>query len=142
MKKTSKKRIIIAAMLAAVLLVGAIISIVVVLAASQQNVQTNISINYVVDGVGAKASATYAMVPDDTTAQITRVSMTSGGNEEIDFAVNDGTTDAQIAPTDNLSFENGKTKIVFEYMFENTAETAFSIQLTETPANRIFNSTY
>jgi len=132
----SKARIIIAAVLAAVLLVGAIVSIVIVLAAQTQNIQTNISINYVVDGVGAKASATYAMVPDDTTAQITRVSMTSGGAEEVAFNVNDGETDAQIAPTDNLTFENGKTKIVFEYMFENTAETAFSVELIETPATK------
>ena len=47
----SKKKILIASLLVGVLLIGAIVSIVVVLAAQTQNIQTNISINYIVDGV-------------------------------------------------------------------------------------------
>jgi len=130
-RSASRKRIIIASILAAILVVGAIISIVLVLAATAQNVATNVKIGYYAEGVGAKASATYAIVPTDTSASIVRTSMKNGGSEYVEFFVEDEESTGQIVPEGEITLDPHNKKVVFEYMFENTGDVAFSIQMTE-----------
>ena len=100
-KITAKKRILIASILVGILVLGAIVSIVLVLAAQNQRITTNVSIKYVVDGVGAKVSASYAMIPMSEEIIPSRVEMKDGGeSEQIEFEVKEQTTSKVIAPED------------------------------------------
>ena len=93
-KLNKRAKIIIATSVAAILLVGAIVSIILVLAATQQNISSNISVYYVVDGVAVRSSASYAVLPTSESVRITRTSMTTGsGDEEFEInAVDEKTT--------------------------------------------------
>ena len=90
-------------MLAAVLLLGAIISIVVVLAAQTQNISSNISIGYSVDGVGAKVSAKYGIIPDNASATLTAMTTSDGSSQELVFNVNDSQTESSLTPNGNIT---------------------------------------
>ena len=115
-KLNSKKKIIIAASLLAVLLVGAIVSIVLVLAANQQGINSNIKVSYTVDGVAAKASANYAIVPN--TGSINKTAMTTtGGGQEIVFGVGDAQGIETISPDGNIELDVSNQAVVFEYIF-------------------------
>lgn len=132
-KNVSKKKLIIVISLISLLVVAAVATVVAVLASTVQKATSNVNVSYVVDGVGAKVSSSYAVVPLDEFATIERVSMTSDGSEEITFSVNQQTTNAQMSPSANLSFDANNHQIVFEYVFENLAETAFSLELLTSP---------
>jgi len=131
-KLNSKKKIIIAASLLAVLLVGAIVSIVLVLAANQQGVSSNITVSYNVEGVAAKASANYAIVSNAGSANKTSMKTTSG-SEEIVFNVGNSQTTETISPQGNIELDVSNQTVVFEYVFENLAETSFVLELTQRP---------
>ena len=136
-KKLNKRaKMIIATTLASVILIGAIISIVIVLAAAQQRIDSNISVNYIVDGVAVRTSATYAVVPTSESETITRTAMKGSlGEDEFEINVADSQTTTEISPAENITLTSTSKKVVFEYMFENLAESAFSIQLTEKPGS-------
>ena len=131
--KSSKKKVLVAAVLAGVLLLGAIVSIVLVLAAQQQNVSSNIRITYSVDGVGAKVSAKYGSIKP--TGEVTLANMTTGDGvtTELNFSVSDTNGGASLTPNGDIELtqETG-TEVVFEYRFENTADTLFTIGMKST----------
>ena len=111
-------------------LIGAIVSIVLVLAANQQDVASNISVSYVVDGVAVRSSASYAVVPTSESVEITRTSMTTNsGSDEFEINASEAQKTTEISPTEQINLNTEATKVVFEYMFENLAESVFSIQL-------------
>ena len=132
MAKTISKRakIIIATTLTAIMLIGAIVSIVFVLAATQQNISSNISVSYVVDGVGAKVSAKYGKIPDETAATLTQMTTSDGKSTELIFNVSDSQSQNSLTPNGNITLtqETG-TSVIFEYRFENIAEMPFVIGL-------------
>lgn len=130
-KITAKKRILIASILVGILVLGAIVSIVLVLAAQNQRITTNVSIKYVVDGVGAKVSASYAMIPMSEEIIPSRVAMKDGGeSEQIEFEVKEQTTSKVIAPKNDLVLDPENQRIVFEYAFTNTSSAPFTVGLT------------
>ena len=120
-KKTNKSKIIVASILAAVILVAALVSVVMVLAAGTQNVQSNISVSYSVDGVGARVSSTYAIVPSDTTQSFSKVSMTSDGtdlgSDNLEFSVGDTQGEKSIQPLGEITLSATSKRVVFEYYF-------------------------
>ncbi len=63
-KMTTKAKILLASILVGVILVGAIISIVLVLAAQEQDITTNISLSYEVEGVTGNIKFSYALKGD------------------------------------------------------------------------------
>ncbi len=128
--KTSHK-IILAMVLACVLLVGAVVSLVIVLAAANQNVNSSISVSYIVDGVGAKASAKYAVVSRDNAVAVSKVSMTSGNATEIEFGVSETETTKSLVPAGEIVLGSMSPKVVFEYAFTNTTEGAFTVALSD-----------
>jgi len=133
-KVSSKNKILIAASLLGVFLVGAIVSIVLVLAASTQGVASNITVSYNAEGVAAKVSANYAIVPLDTSASVTKTAMTtSGGGQEIVFNLSTSESTETIAPSENIVLNPQNQTVVFEYVFENLADTAFSLSLSQRP---------
>ena len=145
-KKLNKRaKIIIAASVAAILLIGAIISIVLVLAATQQNISSNISIAYVVDGVGAKVSAKYGVVPNSTDVTLTSMTTSDGSTTELVFNTSDSQSQKALTPNGNINLtqETG-TQVVFEYKFENIAETPYIVGLTteETGLTKNIKETY
>ena len=145
-KKLNKRaKIIIATSLAAILLIGAIISIVLVLAATQQNISSNISIAYVVDGVGAKVSAKYGVVPNSTDVTLASMTTSDGSTTELVFNTSDSQSQRALTPNGNINLtqETG-TQVVFEYKFENIAETPFIVGLTteETGLTKNIKETY
>ena len=144
MEKSKKRtKILISAILLGVFLIGAVVSIVLVLAASTQNVTSNITVSYVADGVGAKVSSSYAIVPTSASASITRTAMTtSSGAEEVTFSVAESETEKALAPAGDITLSTSALKVVFEYVFENTAETAFSIELIDRPTGTNMTETY
>jgi len=144
MEKSKKRtKILISAILLGVFLIGAVVSIVLVLAASTQNVTSNITVSYVADGVGAKVSSSYAIVPTSASASITRTAMTtSSGAEEVTFSVAESETEKALAPAEDIVLSSSALKVVFEYVFENTAETAFSIELIDRPTGTNMTETY
>jgi len=129
--KKSKTRIIVAAVLSVVLLVGAIISIVAVLAAQTQNISSNITIGYTVDGVGAKVSAKYGIIPDNSaSATLTAMTTSDGNTTELLFKVSDSQTQGALTPNGDISLtQEAGTSVIFEYRFENMAEMPFAIGL-------------
>ena len=130
----SRNKILIAATLLGVFLIGAIVSIVLVLAANTQNVASNITVSYNAEGVAAKVSANYAIVPVDTTAAVSKTAMTtSGGGEEIVFNLSTSESTETIAPSENIVLNPQNQTVVFEYVFENLADTAFSLSLSQRP---------
>jgi len=142
-KISSRNKILIAAILLGIFLVGAIVSIVLVLAASTQNVSSNIRIAYIADGVGAKIKANYAIVPQDITLDVSKTSMkTTAGSEEIVFNISNNQKIEEIAPEGDIVLNPQNQTIVFEYVFENIAESAFSLELTAEPTAVNMTETY
>lgn len=140
-KKTTRKRILISSLLVGILLLGAIISIVAVLAANLQNVASNIKISYLVDGVAAKVSATYATVPNEGAIVKTLMSGTTSGEEEIEFGVADSEKIEQMNPVE-ITLTTSERKIVYEYKFTNLASSPFTITLVEAPTVQNMNLRY
>ena len=127
-KLTSRTKIIIATSLAAILLVGAIVSIILVLAATQQNISSNITISYNVDGVGAKVSAKYGKIPEGAAATLTSMTTPDGRYDELEFNASDDQSERALTPNGNITLtQESGTAVIFEYRFENVAETAFAI---------------
>ena len=133
-KPNSRKKIIIAAVLASVLLIGAIVSVVLVLAAPQQYISSNIKISYSVDGVGAKVSAKYGVIAPDGSVEMAAMTTSDGVSEYLEFSVADGKVEgASLTPNGDIVLsQTAGTEVVFEYKFENIAETAFTVGLTAT----------
>jgi len=133
MEKSKKRtKILISAILLGVFLIGAAVSIVLVLAANTQNVTSNITVSYNAEGVAAKVSANYAVVPNS--GAVTKTAMTtSGGGEEIVFNLSTSSSTETIAPSENIVLNPQNQTVVFEYMFENLADTAFSLSLSQRP---------
>ena len=111
------------------ILIGAIVSVIVVLAAQTQRVSSNVTVTYVVDGVAAKVSATYATVPTDGVPA--KVAMGTG----LTFNVEDAETTGELNQGDSVKLTSGERQIVYEYKFTNLANAAFSITLAETPTD-------
>ena len=142
-KVSSKKKILIAASLLGIFLVGAIVSIVLVLAANTQNVASNITVSYNTEGVAAKVSANYAVVPLDTSATVTKTAMTtSGGGQEIVFNLSTNESTESISPTGDIILDPQNQKVVFEYVFESLADTSFSLELSQRPTGINMTETY
>ena len=142
-KVSSKKKTLIAASLLGIFLVGAIVSIVLVLAASTQNVASNITVSYNTEGVAAKVSANYAVVPLDTSATVTKTAMTtSGGGQEIVFNLSTNESTESISPTGDIILDPQNQKVVFEYVFESLADTSFSLELSQRPTGINMTETY
>ena len=133
MEKSKKRtKILISAILLGVFLIGAVVSIVLVLAASTQNVASNITVSYNAEGVAAKVSANYAVVPNSGAATKTAMT-TSGGGQEIVFNLSTSESTETIAPSENIVLNPQNQTVVFEYVFENLADTAFSLSLSQRP---------
>jgi len=134
LKFKNRKKILIIASLIAIILIGAIVSIVVVFAANVQSTETNVKLTYVVNGVGAKVSANYAVLPNDESQLVSTTAMTTAdSNETIEFKPSGGTQTASLEPAGDLILTTKKQRAVIEYIFENTANSAFSISLTDKP---------
>jgi len=134
LKFKNRKKILIIASLIAIILIGAIVSIVVVFAANIQSTETNVKLTYVVNGVGAKVSANYAVLPNDESQLVSTTAMTTAdSNETIEFKPSGGTQTASLEPAGDLILTTKKQRAVIEYIFENTANSAFSISLTNKP---------
>ena len=131
-KSKRRTKILISAILLGVFLIGAIVSIVLVLAASTQNVASNITVSYNAEGVAAKVSANYAVVPNSGAATKTAMT-TSGGGQEIVFNLSTSESTETIAPSENIVLNPQNQTVVFEYVFENLADTAFSLSLSQRP---------
>lgn len=145
MKKnhSSLKKVILTVSMLAVFLIATIVSVVVVLAAQRGEVSTSIDIEYVVDGVTAKISANYATVPNDKEKEIVVKSMTTSSSEtEVIFEPSQAETSAQLLPEDEIILNTKNQTIVFEYVFENLGDSAFSLQLVESPETENINQTY
>ena len=83
---SSRKKVLIAISMLAVFAIVTIVSIVLVLSSNNQDVSTKIKISYLVEGVGAKASANYAIIPNNESQAITRKSLYNDDDEtEITF---------------------------------------------------------
>ena len=67
-KFASRNKILIAVSMLILFVVTALVSVVLVLSANNQDVSTNIKISYVVDGVGARVSASYEIIPNNKTS--------------------------------------------------------------------------
>lgn len=133
-KLSSRNKILIASILFGWFAIATIASIILVFAANIQSVSTNIGINYVVDGVGVKTSATYTLVPYDSSKESKKVSMTSEGNDYIEFDFQEENAFKEIGPTENLILDQENRRIVFEYIFESTSDAPFSIRLASRPS--------
>jgi len=130
-KANSRKKILIAAVLAGVLIIGAIVSIVLVLAASAQGISSNITVSYNAEGVAARVSANYAVVPNS--GAVTKTAMTtSGGGQEIVFNLSTNASTETISPAGNIVLDPQNQTVVFEYRFQNIAESGFTVGLTTT----------
>jgi len=130
-KANSRKKILIAAVLAGVLIIGAIVSIVLVLAASAQGISSNITVSYNAEGVAARVSANYAVVPNS--GAVTKTAMTtSGGGQEIVFNLSTNASTETISPAGNIVLDPQNQTVVFEYRFQNIAESGFTVGLTIT----------
>jgi len=136
---SSSKKVLIASLLVGVLLIGAIVGIVAVFAAQIQNVSSDISVTYVVDGVAAKVSATYATVPNE--GSVTKLSMTGDAGNELTFNSSDAQTEKNLNPGE-ISLTSTTSKVVYEYKFTNIAESAFTVTLTENPIGDNMNVYY
>ena len=131
--KASKKKVLIAAVLAGILLLGAIVSVVLVLAAQQQNISSNIRITYSVDGVGAKVSAKYGSIKPTGEVSMTSMTTSDGRSTELNFLVSDTNDGASLTPNGDIELtQTTGTEVVFEYRFENTADTLFTVGMTST----------
>ena len=120
-KKLNKRaKIIIATSVAAILLIGAIISIVLVLAATQQNISSNISIAYVVDGVGAKVSANYGVVPNSTDVTLTAMTTSDGHTTELVFNTSDSQSQKALTPNGNINPTINGVSAMFSNLYSNT----------------------
>ena len=132
-KANSRKKILIAAVLAGVLIIGAIVSIVLVLAASTQNITSNITISYNVEGVGARVSARYGTVPKSGDVAMASMTTTDGTTSELVFNVSDTKGTQTLTPNGNIALsQTTGLEVVFEYRFQNIAESGFTVGLTIT----------
>ena len=130
-KVSSKRKVILAALMAGIFILGAIVSIVLVLASANQNLSSNVTISYNVNGVGARVSARYGAVKRTGVTSMSNMVSTDGTTTEIDFYVTDLETSSSLVPTENIQLSSEtSTEVVFEYRFQNTAETPFTIDLT------------
>ncbi len=138
-KKSAGKRALIAAVLISFLLISALVSVIIVLAAQTQNVSSRLSVNYVVDGVGVKASAKYYLVNSSSGEVAKTVTlMTSDSSDELEFGVGDPATKETLQPDESeIKLTSATSRIVYEYKFTNTAEVVLSIacQNTTQPEN-------
>jgi len=132
-KMSTSKKILIATILIGVFLIGSIITVVAVFAAQTQGVSSNVNVSYIVDGVGAKVSATYAKVPNSTSETITKISMTGENDEEeYTFNVSDGELQKELSP-ENIELSSTTPKVVFEYKFTNITDADFTISILDAP---------
>jgi len=108
------------------------VSIVLVLAASAQGVSSNITVSYNAEGVAAKVSANYAIVPIDSNVAVSKTAMTTnGGGQEIIFNLSAAQKTETISPAGDIMLDPQHQTVVFEYVFENLSEQAFSLTLKE-----------
>ncbi|MFQ6773548.1 MAG: leucine-rich repeat domain-containing protein, partial [Clostridia bacterium] len=129
--RCSKKRALIVAVLTSVLLLSAILSALLVIAAQKQNIPSSFGITYSVDGVGAKVSAKYGLIKP--TGEVSMVSMTTadGVSTDLNFSILDTIDGVALKPNGDITLTQATgTEVVFEFRFENTADTLFTVGMT------------
>lgn len=131
-KYSSKIKIFVAVSMLALFVFVAVVSVILVLAANSQSVKTNISVAYIASGVGAKVSANYSIIPNNTEKEIEIIPMvTSQGLDYIEFQNTDVENLQEIKPQSDIVLSTKKQHVIFEYIFENIADSSFTIQLIE-----------
>lgn len=128
-RKTNKKKLVVAlAILALIVVASVITTVVLVLAANQQNINSNVNVTYSVTDVSVKITGKYGLRESKDVATVSLVSM----GEAKEFTPSDDTQTASVQPSGPISLSSDQNFVVFEYLFENTSEKAFTISLTYT----------
>ena len=127
-----KKRFLMSLILILAAVIVFIISIAVVFAASLQKVGSNLKINYEIDGVGVEIYGGYKTISGDVVS--TETSLTnSDGTNKIDISVADDAENLTAVAFDVINatlLDSTTTKIVYKFKIINTAETSYSIGLS------------
>ncbi len=134
-----RKKLILSLSTLALVSVVSILAIVAVLASGVQNVQSNVSVQYIAQGVSATVSASYTK-DGTTTSMESDNDRDNDGYKDTSITFTPGTTfEDSLAPSDVITLENSDN-ILFEYTFTNNSSTeyivlTYNLIQTEEPDN-------